>query len=280
MSYFTSLKLKMQPISKVQYVLFCGGKKDFIVSGAYFSWWRRTKCTPLSVADRITLTSTINSRNGGLCFHECKPRSILTDISEGFISTEMGRGVQNKKEASCLWLISSLSNSSHNVVYGPSPPPVEKRGHIILTFRDLRINCLTDHVEVYDGLPPFVLDNSSSVQSFYKLGSFCDWSGNKLRSATAKLGNMVVLVKADLSSGALSKGFSAKFKVRKCPDLCDGNMKCVMTSHGEQCVCLDGWTGDACDQKLCPNNCSLSFGQGHCNQVGAVCIIEGNNNLQ
>ena len=38
MSYFTSLKLKMQPISKVQYVLFCGGKKDFIVSGAYFSW--------------------------------------------------------------------------------------------------------------------------------------------------------------------------------------------------------------------------------------------------
>ncbi|XP_066023971.1 multiple epidermal growth factor-like domains protein 8 [Pocillopora verrucosa] len=213
-----------------------------------------------------------NPTNGGLCFHECKPRSILTNISEGFISTEMGRGVQNKKEASCLWLISSLSNSSHNVVYGPSPPPVEKRGHIILTFKDLRINCLTDHVEVYDGLPPFVLDNSSSVQSFYKLGSFCDWSGNKLRSATAKLGNMVVLVKADLSSGALSKGFSAKFKVRKCPDLCDGNMKCVMTSHREQCVCLDGWTGDACNQQLCPNNCSLSFGQGHCNQTLGSCI--------
>ncbi|XP_022797777.1 multiple epidermal growth factor-like domains protein 8 [Stylophora pistillata] len=213
-----------------------------------------------------------NPRNGGLCFHECERRSILINITEGFISTEMGAGVQNKMEASCLWVISSLSNSSHDVVYGPSPPPVENRGHITLTFRELRISCLTDHVEVYDGLPPFLLDGSSSVQSFYQLGSFCDWSKNKLRSVTANLGNMVVLVKVDLSSNALSKGFSAKFKVRMCPDLCDGNKKCVMTSHGEQCVCLEGWTGDDCNQQLCPNNCSLSLGQGRCNQIVGSCV--------
>lgn len=201
-----------------------------------------------------------------MCFHECDTRSILTNVTQGFISTQLGGGVANKAKASCLWLISSLSNSSHGVVYGPSPPPVENRGQITLTFKEIHINCFTDHVEVYDGLPPFLLDGSSTVQSFYKLGSFCGWN-KTMKSITALLGNMVVLVKADLSSGALSKSFSAKFTIKKCPDLCDGNQRCVVTSHGEQCVCLEGWTGVDCDQLVCPNNCSLSQSQGHCNLV-------------
>lgn len=202
-----------------------------------------------------------------MCFHECKTRSILTNITQGFLSTQLGSGVANKAKASCLWLISSLTNSSHNVVYGPSPPPVESRGDITLTFKEIKINCATDHVEVYDGLPPFLLGVPSEVQSFYKLGSFCGLNEATLKSVTARLGNMVVLIKADLSSGALSKKFSAKFTVKKCPDLCDGNQKCAMSSHGEQCVCLEGWSGDNCDQLVCPNNCSLSQGQGQCNLV-------------
>ena len=204
-----------------------------------------------------------------MCFHECVPRSILTNITQGFISTQLGRGVTSKSAASCLWLISSVSNTSHEVVYGPSPPSLGSRGHITLAFKEIQINCLTDHVDVYDGLPPFLLGQSSSVQSFYKLGSFCGWSATKLMSVTATLGNMVVVVKANLSPGALSKGFSAKFNVKKCPELCEGNQRCVVTSHGEQCVCLEGWTGVNCDQLMCPNNCSFSKGQGHCNLVSS-----------
>ncbi|XP_078380393.1 multiple epidermal growth factor-like domains protein 8 isoform X1 [Oculina patagonica] len=213
-----------------------------------------------------------NPRNGGLCFHECKTRSILTNITQGFISTQLGSGVTNKAKASCLWLISSLTNSSHNVVYGPSPPPVESRGDITLTFKEMKINCATDHVEVYDGLPPFLLGVHSEVQSFYQLGSFCGWNEATPKAVTARLGNMVVLIKADLSSGALSKTFSAKFTIKKCPDLCNGNQKCVMSSDGAQCVCLEGWSGDNCDQLVCPNNCSLAKGQGQCNLTLGGCV--------
>lgn len=209
-------------------------------------------------------------RNGGLCFHECSTRSILTNVTQGYISTQRGSGVLNKEKASCLWLISSSSNTSHEVVYGPSPPPLGSRGLITLTFKEIHINCLTDHVDVYDGLPSFLLGQSQSVQSFYKLGSFCGWNASKLKAVAAVLGNMVVVIKADLSSGALSKSFSAKFDVTKCPELCEGNRKCVATSHGEQCVCLEGWTGANCDQLVCPNNCSSLEGQGYCNLVSWI----------
>lgn len=185
------------------------------------------------VVDRIIFILIINFRNGGLCFYECKFCSIFIDILEGFILIEMGRGVQNKKKVSCLWLIFLLSNSSYNVVYGLFFLFVEKRGYIIFIFRDFCINCFIDYVEVYDGFFFFVLDNLLFVQLFYKLGLFCDWSGNKLRFVMVKLGNMVVFVKVDLSFGVFLKGFSVKFKVRKCLDFCDGNMKCVMILYGE-----------------------------------------------
>lgn len=209
----------------------------------------------------------INFRDGGLCFHECSPRSILINITEGYISTKGGKGVSSKSAASCLWLISALHSTNHEVVYGPSPPPVGTRGNITLTFKDIQINCLTDHVDVYDGLPPYLLEGLSPVKSFQKIGSFCGFNATNLKHVTAKLGNMVVVIKANLSSGALSKGFSAKFSVNKCPGHCEGNQRCAATLHGEQCVCLEGWTGPRCDQSICPNNCSFSKGQGQCKLV-------------
>lgn len=149
------------------------------------------------------------------------------------------------------------------------------RGHISLTFKEIRINCLTDHVEVYDGLPPFSLGPSplESFQSFRRLGSFCGWNATKLKPVTALLGNMVVVLTADLSTGALSQKFSAKFEVKKCPGLCGDNQKCVVTSDGERCVCLEGWTGANCNQLVCPKNCSVSQGQGNCNLVSVQLFV-------
>ncbi|XP_074634355.1 multiple epidermal growth factor-like domains protein 8 isoform X4 [Acropora palmata] len=211
-------------------------------------------------------------KDGGLCFHECSPRSILINITEGYISTKGGKGVSSKSAASCLWLISALHSTNHEVVYGPSPPPVGTRGNITLTLKDIQINCLTDHVDVYDGLPPYLLEGLSPVKSFQKIGSFCGFNATNLKHVTAKLGNMVVVIKANLSSGALSKGFSAKFSVNKCPGHCEGNQRCAASLHGEQCVCLEGWTGPRCDQSICPNNCSFSKGQGQCKLSLESCV--------
>ena len=180
----------------------------------------------------------------------------------------MGAGVSNKGKASCVWLISSSHNESHHsVVYGPSAPPVNSRGVITLTFLEMHIDCLSDHVDVYDGLPPFSLDEPRASQSFYRLGSFCGKDLSEVGSVTATLGNMLVVIQANLSRDPWLNGFSAKFTVKKCPESCDGNRRCVVSSEGQQCVCAEGWTGIGCDQPLCPNNCSSSLGRGQCNLV-------------
>lgn len=209
-------------------------------------------------------------RNGGKCYYECASRSILTNVTQGDISTAVGSGVVDRSNASCLWVISTSTNTSHSVVYGqiPSHPSLST---ITLEFISMNLSCLTDHVDVYDGLPYFILNvPSRHPPSFYKLGSFCGTVEPKPKYITSVTGNMVVIFRGDISEGALSSGFGATFMVNRCPDSCHGNRHCTMTSSGEQCICKDGWIGPDCSINMCPNNCSSGAGQGICNKVCMV----------
>ncbi|EDO43458.1 predicted protein, partial [Nematostella vectensis] len=208
-----------------------------------------------------------NPRYGGRCYYECKSRSILTNVTQGDISTAIGDGVTPPSRAGCVWVISASHNTSHSLIYEPPALPPQT-SDITLTFTNLSLNCLTDHVTIYDGLPPFILGlPTPSPLRFYKLGSFCS-ALSLQQSVVASLGNMVVVFKGDISAGSLSKGFGAIFSVRRCADHCHGNRRCVMTSQGEACRCASDWTGPDCTIRVCPNNCS---GHGSCNSASGLC---------
>lgn len=214
------------------------------------------------------------SRNGGRCYYECTGRSVLTNVTQGDISTFVGEGVTDRTKASCIWVISSSKNTSHNVIY--ESQPVRDRSSVTLDFLNMSLDCLTNHVNVYDGLPSFILGSPlPHPPVFYKLGSFCG-SKESIPKVTATLGNMVVMFQGDISQGQPSNGFGALFTVHRCTDSCHGNRQCVMTAAGESCVCRDGWVGPDCTYRVCPSNCSSASGQGVCNTVWRTlyCICE------
>ena len=167
---------------------------------------------------------------------------------------------------SCLWVISASTNSSHNVVY--STTSLTSGGAAIsFTFTELNVDCQSEHVDIYDGIPPFILDAPVvSPLPFYKLGSFCGQGLPLVKSVEALRGNLVVLYNSH------RVGFSGRFTVNRCPDFCIGNRYCAQTVQGgQECVCQEGWKGPACDAMVCPRNCSSDRGQGHCNMVRDVC---------
>ena len=134
---------------------------------------------------------------------------------------------------------------------------------VTFTFTELNANCLYEHVDVYDGIPPFILGGPAvSPLPFYKMGSFCGQRLPVLKSVEARRGNLVILY--DGKQGH----FSGRFTVHRCPDFCTGNRRCVLGTQGKQeCVCQEGWKGPACNTVACPSNCSAYRGQGHCNEV-------------
>ncbi|KAI8423018.1 hypothetical protein MSG28_014106 [Choristoneura fumiferana] len=68
------------------------------------------------------------------------------------------------------------------------------------------------------------------------------------------------------------EGFNVTYAAYSCPSD-DHRTNC--SSHGEcdegTCRCEPGWTGVACDQPLCPDDCNSAYGGGTCTSTGCVC---------
>ena len=117
-------------------------------------------------------------------------------------------------------------------------------------------------------MPNFELGHVKS--SFNLLGSLCGSDSTSIPVIESRSGSLVVVFKGNLGPNSLTYGFNASFVVNQCPDSCTGNRYCHSNGTHEICVCKPGWTGTACDDIICPANCSEALGHGHCDQVSFV----------
>ncbi|XP_075986536.1 attractin-like protein dsd isoform X2 [Anticarsia gemmatalis] len=150
----------------------------------------------------------------------------------------------------CSWLLTPPH-------LGPTPPPLRVRLESFAT------ECGWDHLYVYDG---------DSVRAKKLLAVFSGVLENGKSSWTqqviARSGSALLHFFSD--DAYAMEGFNVTYAAYSCPSD-DHRTNC--SNHGEcddgTCRCEPEWTGDACDQPLCPENC---HGGGTCSiPAGCVC---------
>ena len=207
-------------------------------------------------------------RRGEGCYYPCKAHAILSNMTRGTISSLFKPGENyDPNNVDCVWIITTLSGNSDEVVYSSKRAP----GTITFHVKDIALDCQTDHVYVYNGMPNFKLDSNKS--SFNLIGSLCGTNPSSIPAIESNSGTLVVVFKGNVGLNSRTNGFNASFLMNHCPNSCSGNRYCYNNGTHENCVCKPGWTGTACDDAICPADCSESLGNGHCDQV-SVCVNE------
>ena len=208
-------------------------------------------------------------RNNGHCYLECSNRGLVTSVKSGYLGS-MAHSFSfsslpstSSSSYHCLWVLTiypSLEplkaplSEQTNHSFGSDP--------IALTIdQDIDIDCFNNNLEVYDGLPDYILSSHKNK----KLGSFC---GQNLKSdinLIATSGYLTIYYEKYNSS----QGFNASFIRLECPETCLNypNRKCVNGS----CVCKDGYFGPFCFSIGCPNQCYQFKNQGVCDTLNGRC---------
>ncbi|XP_067662212.1 multiple epidermal growth factor-like domains protein 8 [Haliotis asinina] len=209
--------------------------------------------------------------SGGKCYLQCDGRMIKTGITRGAVGTHKGSGLKHKANTYCLWVLSYFDKidiphmrSSRKMMTAPT---------IIISIEGvLHVSCGQDSVYVYDDIPDFVNGprDAENVSNAVLLGAFCGMNPGNDLVVKAHTGTIVIYFEADLTHPSKTIGFNASYQVIQCPDHCNGNRMCVE----DKCVCIPGHGGYMCEIELCPNNCSISVGQGFCHEVYGVCICK------
>ena len=204
-------------------------------------------------------------RRGESCYYPCKHQSILANTTEGILSSLLkpGQGY-DPKNVKCVWIITTLTHHNHQVVYSNKLAS----GTITFDMKDISLDCQTDHIYVYDGMPNYELGGVKSSSNL--IGSLCGSDASSIPVIESRSGSLVVVFKGNVGLHSLTEGFNASFVVNQCPDSCTGNRYCHSNGTHESCVCKPGWIGAACDDVVCPANCSEGLGRGHCDQVSFI----------
>ena len=173
----------------------------------------------------------------------------------------------NANDVKCVWMITTLTHNSNQVVYSNELAP----GTVTFRMKDIALDCQTDHIYIYDGMPNFKLGGIES--SFNLIGSLCGTDPSSIPAIESRSGTLVVVFKGNVGLSSLTSGFNATFIVNQCPNSCKGNRYCHSNGTHESCICKPGWTGTACDDVICPANCSEGPGHGYCDQVSNLLFL-------
>nr|XP_021208146.1 attractin-like protein 1 isoform X1 [Bombyx mori] len=169
------------------------------------------------------------------------PTGIITDgLGNYSVSTQ------------CTWLLSPPR-------VGPTPPPIRIRLESFAT------ECGWDHLYVYDG---------DSVRAEKLLAVFSGvlekQDSSWTRQVVARSGFALLHFFSD--DAYVMEGFNVTYAAYSCPSN-DHLTNC--SNHGEcddgTCKCEPFWTGIACDQPLCPDECNSALGWGRCKATGCEC---------
>ncbi|XP_014253614.1 attractin [Cimex lectularius] len=144
-------------------------------------------------------------------------------------------------DVKCSWLIdgSAVPNSS-----------------IRLHIEEFATECGWDHLYIYDGdsvhSPLLAVYSGLMYKGDYKI--------RRIPEIVANSGYALIHFYSDVAYNM--SGFNISYRLNSCPsrissENCSGNGVCL---EGV-CTCDAFYTGEACDTKICPNNCSFSNGR-------------------
>ena len=68
------------------------------------------------------------------------------------------------------------------------------------------------------------------------------------------------------------KGFYAKYNVTECPHNCSNHGLCNKRTEGNTCECEQGYKGEFCQLRVCPDYCHI--GKGECSWATSTCVCK------
>jgi hypothetical protein len=153
---------------------------------------------------------------------------------------------------------------------------------IHVTFELLDTECAWDYLYVFNGdslhsqkvaafsgsvLSPDLIEENVTNSSSLLPASECvlpQYENDRSLLLTLQ-GSALLYFFTDAAADA--KGFNLTYWT-DCSHNCSGNGVC---RNGSQCVCDSGWTGELCEERICPNSCSSN---GVCNPATKLCSCE------
>ncbi|XP_051503645.1 attractin-like isoform X1 [Myxocyprinus asiaticus] len=181
---------------------------------------------------------------GDQCQH-CGGRFRLTGPS-GYFSDGPGN---YKYKTKCTWLIEGQPNSI-----------------LRLRFEHFATECSWDHLYVYDGDSIY----SPLLAAFSGLIVPESYSNETIPEVVAQSGFALLHFFSDAAYNLT--GFNISYRLNTCPSNCSDRGECRMGNSSDmvQCVCEDGWKGEACDVAYCSSDCGFPL-RGKCQSSAKRC---------
>ncbi|RXN11143.1 attractin isoform X1 [Labeo rohita] len=135
-----------------------------------------------------------------------------------------------------------------------------------LRFEHFATECSWDHLYVYDGDSIY----SPLLAAFSGLIVPESYSNETVPEVVAQSGFTLLHFFSDAAYNLT--GFNISYRLNTCPSNCSDRGECRVgnSSDSVQCVCEDGWKGEACDVPYCFSDCGFPL-RGQCDTAAKRC---------